>query len=197
VYVESNFVLQIALREEECDAADTILRSAESRKLQIAFPAFALSEPFATITHRGRERAKLCVTFEDQLRQLQRSQSHLQIVSELGSVLTTLRDIEKREVDSLESTVQRLLTVGKSIELTSQVFEEALRYENQYSLTAQDSIVYSAVVSDLRARSNLERKYFASLNWKDFRDTEIIEELQSFNCTYIEKFSQVSTSLPQ
>jgi predicted nucleic acid-binding protein len=197
VYVESNFVLQIALGEEESGAAEAILKGAESRDLEITFPAFAISEPFATVTHRGRERARLCVTLEEQLRELRRSQPHMQVASQLSSVPIALRDIEKKEVDSLKSTVQRLLSVGKSIELSSSVFAQALLYERQYGLSPQDSIIYSAVMSDLRTRNKSETKYFVSQNWKDFRDPEIIKELQSFNCTYIESFVKAVKSLKE
>jgi predicted nucleic acid-binding protein len=195
VYVESNFVLQIALGEEQSGDAENLLKRAESGQLEIAFPSFAMSEPFATVSHRGRERARLCVLLDEQLRQLQRSQPHAEVAAHLTTVPAILGDIEKKEVDLLESTVKRLLSVGKSIEMNSSVFAQALIYENQYGLSPQDSIIYSAVVSDLKDRNNSDAKYFVSTNWKDFLDPGITSELLSFNCTYVENFAKVVKGL--
>lgn len=52
VYVESNFVLELALGQEQAAFADAILNAAEAKKIELAFPSFALSDPFATVMHR-------------------------------------------------------------------------------------------------------------------------------------------------
>lgn len=49
VYVETNFVLEIAREQEQVVSANKILALAEEGKIELAFPAFTLSEPFSTI----------------------------------------------------------------------------------------------------------------------------------------------------
>jgi hypothetical protein len=49
VYIESNFVLEIALEQEQSSAASSILSLAESRQIELAYSSFILSEPFASI----------------------------------------------------------------------------------------------------------------------------------------------------
>lgn len=50
MYVESNFVLEIALGQEELTAAERLLVAAEQGAIELALPVFALSEPFARVT---------------------------------------------------------------------------------------------------------------------------------------------------
>ena len=54
VYVKSNFILEIALEQNQATAAESILALAESGQIELAFSAFALSEPFSTITRRWK-----------------------------------------------------------------------------------------------------------------------------------------------
>ncbi len=56
VYVESNSVLAIAPGHEDAEAATTILELAEQGRIAVAFSALALTEPFSTVTYRGRVR---------------------------------------------------------------------------------------------------------------------------------------------
>ena len=190
VYVESNFVLEVALGQEESPSAESILLLAESNKIELVFPGFALSEPFATVTQRDRDRRRLRSSFTEMLRQLQRSEPHKQVVSELQPVPIILTAIVKKEIDLLQSTVNRLLHVGKSIEIDGASFRQALIYQRNLDLSPQDSIIYAAVIADLQKRSHQEDKCFISRNWKDFRNPAIKSELDSYNCRYAESFGE-------
>ena len=196
VYVESNFVLEVALGQEESSSAATILQFAEDGKIELAFPGFALGEPFATITHRGRERRRLCNSLTDQLRQLQRSEPHKQVVANLQSAPIILAAVERREIDLLESTIKSMLAVGKAIELNTAIFDLALIYQHRYGQSPQDSIIYSAVIDDLKRQDPDEAKCFISQNWKDFGDPGLIAELRTHNCHYVESFVEGLKLLP-
>ena len=172
-YVESNFVLEVALRQEEAEAAEAILRLAEDRKLQLAFPAFALMEPFSTIRYHHVERQRLARSVDEQLKQLQRSTPHKQVAASLKRVPIALGEIYRTEIDLLEQTVGRLLAAGKPIEVNRSSFAEALGYERRYDLTPQDALIYAAVIEDLRQQDPTATKCFISRNWKDFSDPGI------------------------
>jgi hypothetical protein len=45
VYVESNFVLEHALEQEDCDSCAEIIRLAAAGELTLIIPAFSLAEP--------------------------------------------------------------------------------------------------------------------------------------------------------
>ncbi len=196
VYVESNFVLEIALGQEEAPASEAILAFAENNKLELCCPGFALSEPFATVTQRGRKREDLSKSLTGTLRELRRSKPHEEVVSELQSVPAVLTNIANKEFGLLQSTVKRLLHVSKLIELNSAIYEQAIGYQFFFGLSPQDSIIYASVISDLIRRDRKEPKYFISHNWKDFRDFSIKYELESYNCQDVENFN-VGLSLIQ
>src|SRR5579864_3261109 len=147
VYVESNFVLEIALGQEEAPAAETILAFAETHKLELCCPGFALSEPFATVTGRGRKREDLGKSLTGTLRELRRSKPHEEVVSELQSVPAILTNIANKEFSLLQSTVKRLLHVSKLIELNSAIYEQAIGYQFFFGLSPQDSFIYASVIS--------------------------------------------------
>jgi len=188
VYVESNFVLEVALEQQDAPSAQAILALAEEGKIQLSFPTFALIEPFWTVRHRGRMRRDLHASLRMQLNQLQRSRQHEKFISILKPVLTTMLEIEKKEMDLLESTARRLLGVGESIEINRPIFEQAMKYQRHYDLSPQDSIIYSAVIDDLQQQTPKRVKCFISRNSKDFGDPDIKSELTSYNCRYIVEF---------
>jgi hypothetical protein len=59
VYVESNFVLEIALGQEQATSAEALLAFSESRSIELVLPSLTLTEPFSTVTHRDCDRRKL------------------------------------------------------------------------------------------------------------------------------------------
>jgi predicted nucleic acid-binding protein len=189
VYIESNFILQLALQQEEAEEASAILKLAQNRDIELAFPTFAISEPFSTIAYHAVERRRVYEMMLRQLTQLLRSALHQQIVSTLQSLLTTWVQIDEDEITSLQATVQTLLIVGRSIETTASIFERASDYQTAYDLPPQDSIIYSTIIADLQRISPDEPKCFVSTNIKDFRYPSIKSELQTYGCRYIAKFA--------
>jgi predicted nucleic acid-binding protein len=105
VYVESNFVLEIALGQEQVDAAQAILNRAERGEITLALPASSLIEPFSTITHRSRRIRQLRGQLTVQLRELARSRPHQEEVVALDSLPLLLASVEARELERLTSTV--------------------------------------------------------------------------------------------
>lgn len=179
VYVESNSVLAIAPGQEDAEAATTILELAEQGRIAVAFPALALTEPFSTVTHRGRVRRQVSGLLNDQIRELRRSTPHQDIVDTLQAIPVALVDLEKREIDLLEATVRRLLVVGRSIPLDELVFARALSDQSRFDLSPQDAIIFASVISDLSGMSQSRHSLFISKNWKDFGDPGITADLRS------------------
>jgi predicted nucleic acid-binding protein len=191
VYVESNFFLEVALGQEQASPAEAVLTLAEKGKIELAFPGFALSEPFATLMQRDRDRRRLRGSFTEMLQQLQRSEPHKQIVSDLQPVPIILTNIVEKEIQLLQSTVSRLLNVSKCIETNAPDFTQALAYQGTLALSPQDSIIYSVVIADMQRRSIQEIKCFLSRDKEAFATNRRIKsELASYNCRYIGSFRE-------
>jgi hypothetical protein len=59
VYVESNFVLEHALEQEECDSCSEIIQLASRRQVTLLIPAFSLAEPHQAIAGKAKVRLRL------------------------------------------------------------------------------------------------------------------------------------------
>ncbi len=174
VYVESNFILEMVLGQKYASATDSILQLAESGKIELAFPSFALCEPFATITRRARDQERLSKSIEGMLDQLP----------------SILRDLANKEASRLWSTISRLINVGTSIETSVASLQQALEDQTRLRLSPQDSIIYAAVFSNMQSRPFVEMKCFVNSNYKDFGNPVIISELNSCNCQYERNFGK-------
>lgn len=191
VYVELNFLLEVALEQEQSVSAEGILTLAESNKIVLAFPSFALSEPFTTVMNRNKERTILRQALNVSLNQLQRSEPHKQAVRELQPLLAILKEAVNREFDLLHTLTARLLRVGISIELDEFNVEQAVVYQRQFNLKPQDSIIYSTMIADIQRKPLEEAKCFLSRDKQAFSaNLRISSELTSYNCRCIGSFTQ-------
>ena len=205
VYVESNFVLEIALSQEQASYAESILSLAESGKVSLAFPSFALSEPFATITYRRAKLTSLFNSLELTLEEMERSEPLKQFVLNMRPLVTSLKGAQRRDFDALPLTIERMLAAGRAIETDLSGFKEALGYQASLDLSPQDSIIYATVLHDLRSRPDEEIKCFLSRDKRAFLDEgnlsarygdrdklgsrrTINAQLKKYGCRYISSF---------
>lgn len=190
VYVESNFVLELVLDQEQTAFAEEILVRAERLQIVLALPAFSLSEPFSTITHRTRRRRTLVIGVKDQLRDLRRSSGQQQDAAALESVEHVLETVNQRERIRLTAIVDRLLMIVTVIPVDRLIFRAAIRYQAAYGLSAPDSIIYSAVLSHLANNPSAGPHYFINRNRADFDDPEIVEGLDRLGCAFVARFDE-------
>jgi predicted nucleic acid-binding protein len=196
-YVESNFILELALEQEEAATAEAILLGAEQRLLELVIPAFALSEPFSTMSHRSRERKRLGNQLEEQFRQLRRSNRHATTIQPVEKTPVVLLGLEKAESDALDLVITRSLQSASRIDLTSDIFTRAIEYRRDYDLSTPDAIIYAAVIADAQKRNLGVSKLFISLNSKDFDIPQIRNELASLGAHYCESFAEGVNKLEQ
>ncbi len=205
VYVESNFVLELALGQEQASSADAILKSAETKKIELAFPSFALSEPFTTVMHRRGERRRQYDAFLKTLDQIKRSEAFKKVVLDVEQLIDVLKQAQKNDFDPLHAVVERMVVIGRIIEINAPIFQQALIYQTALDLSPQDSIIYSSIISDLESRALDEEKCFISRDKKAFFGEDIFSEesdvkdkllsksrirneLKRYQCRYISTF---------
>lgn len=59
VYVESNFVLELVLEQEEFKVCQKIIDLCSQRKIQLVLPAYSLIEPNEKLTRNARQRKQI------------------------------------------------------------------------------------------------------------------------------------------
>jgi predicted nucleic acid-binding protein len=194
VYLESNFVLEVALEQEQVRSAEAIMTLAEQFKIKLAFPSFILGELFELLARERRERNTLHNSLVRNLTNLKRSEPHRNVLLSMGPLIELLREVDSEQFERLQLTFEKLLNIGECIHVNAATFHNALSYQRSLNLKPQDSVIYAALIRDLKERGSPEKKCFLSRDRKAF-DTEdddrpIKAELASYNCRYISSFTQ-------
>ena len=55
VYVESNFVLELALLQEQSSSCEEILSLSEDGRIRLVLPAYSLIEPYETLIRKQKK----------------------------------------------------------------------------------------------------------------------------------------------
>jgi predicted nucleic acid-binding protein len=149
VYVESNFVLELALQQEEHAACEQLLRFAEKTRLHLVIPAFSLAEPFSTLSRRHSERRRLKAEFDRELGQLARSVDHAKRLRSFRELTALLVDSADSDTERLESVRSRLLDVADVVPLDRPILREANILREEHDLSPPDSLVLASVLTHL------------------------------------------------
>ncbi len=189
VYVESNFVLELTFEQEQAASAATILALTETKQIKLVYPTFILSEPFESVMRERRERDEMYNKLVPMLKKLQRSTPFREDIGNLITATAILKGVYIRQLDLLLSTFDKLLNVGESIEVNVANLREAIKYQGTFDLSPQDSIIYAAIIGDLKSRLKEEQKCFLSRDEKAFDNPTIKQELGGYNCRYIKNFN--------
>jgi len=186
VYVETNFVLELALGQEQSESCRDILRLTDSDDLVLAVPAYSLMEPYETLIRDAQRRQSLASELERELTQLGRAEAfeaEIEAFEELAALLTRRRE---QELSRLRSTKKRLLRTGTVLPLSEATLEESLRIQDDLNLSPQDAGVLASVLRHLRIQgtegSRSETSCFVNRDASDFGDPDIEEQLARYNC---------------
>jgi predicted nucleic acid-binding protein len=182
VYVESNFLLEIALGRESEAAAREILDRAEQRDLDLAVPSFALCEPFSTLSYRARKRSQDLRPMRQQLEDLGRGDVYRDLIDAVAPRLADVLDVEIRERTVLEEVVGRLLGCATILQLSDVVFFASQTHQRTHGLDAADAIIYASVLEDAGSQPRDAQKIFITRNSKDFERDAIRAELAATGC---------------
>jgi len=187
IYVESNFVLELALLQEQHASCEDILRLCEAGNARLVIPAYSLIEPYETLVRRHKQRQRMKDELDKELGQLARTVTYAQRLSEFQNLTDLLIDSAYEETKRLEATRARLLQMAQIISLDVAVLGAGARYQVDHDLSPQDALVYASVLSHLQQSSELE-SCFLNKNSKDFDDPALVEGLYTYNCRLISRF---------
>jgi predicted nucleic acid-binding protein len=187
VYVESNFILELAFRQEDHLSCESLLQLAESGAIQLVLPAFCVGEPYGTLIRRARQRRDVHRKLKAELKELARSAPYAHAASNLDGLTGLLIEAGDDELNSLNNTLTRLLNTAQLIPIDRVVLQGALSAQNILGLSPQDAIVYASVRSSVIAAT--EAQCFLNKNSKDFLIPQIEEEFSAHNCKLLARFS--------
>ena len=189
IYVETNFVLELAFEQEQCLSCEQILKFCEAKKARLILPAYSLAEPYEKLNRQARERRKLQQSLNKELGQLLRTTTYANRIKSIQDIASLMVQSNEEEWQRFVGYRERLLEIGTIIALTAEVLMEATSCEVTYDLEPQDAIIFASVISHLK-QSKPQQACFLNRNSKDFDSPDIIEELNQFNCRMISRFDR-------
>lgn len=173
VYVESNFILELAYLQEEHENCGRILKLAEAGKVQLILPAFAIAEPFSAWVGRKRRRENLHRELTQELRELGRSEPYAGSREEFQDVTKALLVSGEEEKSRLDTAIAQILKESELIPIDADVIKSAIEIQTRNRLSPQDSIIYASVLAHAAKVSKEEPKCFITKNSRDFSNPDI------------------------
>ena len=188
VYVESNFLLEIALQQEQSASAEDLLARAEAGHLMLRWPGFCLAECLGALMRRGSDRRQVQAAVHRQAGDLARSGAHASFAETLRRVSQELVDIEALESSRFDGVVRKLLGIGPPISLDAETYANAAAYRSKHDLEPKDAVVYACVISDLGRARDRTPSLFVSKDAKAFEASDLEADLARLGCTYVRSF---------
>lgn len=187
VYVESNFVLELAYQQEQNESCEYLLKFVSDNHIPLVIPAYCLVEPLVAWNQRSARRKEIADRLSRELRELGRSKPYSELVLESSTITSRLVQSTEEEKARLDAVIESIASVAHVIPMDFNIIDSAKDYREHLSLSPQDSVVYASVLNHLRNSSD-EDKCFLNKNSKDFMIPEIQDELASHNCRIIPSF---------
>jgi hypothetical protein len=189
IYVESNFVLEIARQQQESSEATALLEMAKAGTIELVVPVYAVCEPFSALARADVERNRFMDhAIEAQVRDLRRSPARAQVVASLEQVRAAMSQITHSDLDALRRVVGDVLDAAMVLNLDARGYAEALRLESSCNLTAGDAIILALVLGDARGRPGEEPKCMVNRD-RDFGDPRVRAELRAAGCRSLGSFA--------
>jgi hypothetical protein len=187
VYVETNFVLEHALQQEQCESCEELIRLASAGSIRLLVPAFSLVEPHIALKGKDAVRSKLIKDLRMHLSELGRSKPFREELGNFRDLTALLSGSAERERAGLQRAIDEMLRVAEVIPLDSEVLYGADVNQAVRGMSAQDSIVLASIVLHL-AKTKSAESCFLNRNSKDFDDPNVREMLDEFNCRFFARF---------
>jgi len=187
VYIETNFVLELAFVQEQHDACAKILALCETGIAHLVLPAFCIAESYERLIRRANNRRQIANDLEPELREISRSEPYVSEVDALQSITSLLVRCSQDEDQRLNNVLEQLLAVADVIPFETGILLNAARYRVEFKLGPQDSFVYSSVMHHLGSTARGE-SCFINKDRRDFADPDIEEALMNQGCKILFRF---------
>lgn len=188
VFVETNFVIELALEQQEAQSCELLLQFAQNGTIKLLLPAYSFVEPHEMLRRRHLERESLRSRVSVELVQLARSTPLAERVAASQEIVKLLADSIEHETRRIESVKQRVWRIAEVLPLDMGVVESAATWQNVFDLSPQDAVVYASIRSRLE-QDTAVASCFVSRNPKDFDDPDLRRDLATLNCKYLSSFA--------
>ena len=154
VYVESNFVLELAFLQEEHESCLELLSLSESGDICLMLPAFSIGEPYEAWVRRSKQRRDLHEQLITAIHELSRSRPYQGSSDEFQELTNLLRRSGEEEKLRLDNTLERILQTVEVIPIGLSIIRAAITFQKSLESFAArfDSLCIDSQSSSYRIR---------------------------------------------
>jgi len=185
---ETNFVLELAFRQDEVRECDRLVELAVDGTLELAVPACSLFEPYETLVRRSKARDSLLEAFKREVNELARSEFYVELPRTAEEIVKPISGSSNVYENSLREALLSIVRVATIIPLSSEVMNKALEFQEGGWISPQDSVVLASVFFFVRDRAG-DPKLFANTNMKDFVRPDVATHFRQYNCKLLNSFT--------
>lgn len=193
LYVETNFVLELAFGQEEHGSCEALVHLAkEVEALQLMLPAFCVGEAYGRQIRRQREREALQRRLAAEMGELSRSPFYAGRLEGMGEVSALLAERDELERRSLEYVIHDLCETATLIELDEATIKAAQIHQYNRGLGPQDALVYASILGHLGrsggGASRTDPRHCFVTRDNDFADDDVRADLETLGCKLLFRF---------
>jgi len=148
VYVESNFVLELALQQEGHKSCRDIVDLCQRSSIGLVIPAFCLPEAYYALIGKRKQRDGLISAFATEQGQLLRSERYKGRSEQLEAVRSMLIASIAHDSEDFRACLTIILETARVIPLDKGILKSATTLEQGMDVQLPDSIVLASVIAD-------------------------------------------------
>jgi predicted nucleic acid-binding protein len=187
VYVETNFLLELAYMQESYESCQEILRLAGSRSISLVLPACCITESYLTWHRKNTERQQFHTQLQAYLAELSRSAPNRGLADQYREAMAALIAGSDESRDRLLAAIASVGADGEMIPVTTSTMLMVGLHEDAHSLSPQDALVLASVKSHSETRAG--RKCFVTKDRNFARKCKESAELSVDQCDVLNDFA--------
>lgn len=187
IYIETNFVFELVFEQEQFASCEQLLQLSEAGGIKLIIPAYSLAEPHEKLIRQTAKRREIKNTLEAEFKQLLRTASYQNLISNIQNVYDLLVESSKDEKQRFIQYRDRFIRCAEIIPMNADVIRDAATNEVVLNFQPQDAIIYASVMFHLRQNSP-QIACFLNRNARDFDNPITNNDLNRFNCRMIPSF---------
>lgn len=188
VYIETNFLLNIAKKQEESFYSSKILRLAKNKKIILILPIYCIPESYSALFRKHELFRKLKRRAITVLDDINRSRLHKPIYEVYKNLPTEIAVIIQREVNRLDKVITEVWKSAKILNSSSEIHKKGIVFRTTLDLQHEmDAAIFSTIENDLKTTKSSAEKIFLTADEK-MLTPELIKLLSQRNCTCFHSF---------
>lgn len=186
IYVESNFVLELLLEQDDATSCRELLGLASAGTVELVLSGLALMEAHFKVAS-GEMRERVTKFLADERKALSRSSETADLREAMLAVQTGLPSLKAVHQQRFDTEVENLQKLTRLIYPGSKAISAACEPSFRHDLSWKDAVHLETAIEDLELRPPMGEATFVSTD-KAFADPDVKARLRGHKCIVVSSF---------